>query len=140
MFGRAQRASPCVIFFDEFDALAPKRSDQGNQVTERVVNTLLTALDGVDERKMVFVIAATNRKDMIDEATLRAGRIQKHLYVPSPSEEERIEIMRAITKHMKINKDVTFNEIAKKTKGFSGADLKFLVKEATVSTVMDNRK
>lgn len=56
-------------------------------MTERVVNTLLTALDGVEERKMVFVIAATNRKDMIDEATLRAGRIQKHLYVPQPNEE-----------------------------------------------------
>jgi ribosome biogenesis ATPase len=66
VFSRAQRASPCVIFFDEFDAIATKRSDQGNQVTERVVNTLLTALDGVEERKMVFVIAATNRKDMVD--------------------------------------------------------------------------
>jgi ATP-dependent 26S proteasome regulatory subunit len=88
---------------------------------------------------MVFVIAATNRKDMIDEATLRAGRIQKHLYVPQPTETERVEILRAITKRMKIDESVRFEEIARKTKGFSGADLKFLVKEATVSAVMENR-
>lgn len=75
MFERARSCAPSVIFFDEFDALAPKRQDSGNQVTERVVNTLLNELNGIDDRNMIFVIAATNRPDIIDEAVLRSGRI-----------------------------------------------------------------
>ena len=86
-------SAPCIIFFDEFDSLAPKRQDQGNQVTERVVNTLLNELNGVDDRRMVFVIAATNRPDIIDEAVLRSGRIEKHLYVPLPNASERLQIL-----------------------------------------------
>ena len=79
VFERARSSAPSVIFFDEFDALAPKRQDAGNQVTERVVNTLLNELNGIDDRNMIFVIAATNRPDIIDEAVLRSGRIELKL-------------------------------------------------------------
>ena len=76
----------------------------------------------------MFVIAATNRKDMIDEATLRAGRIQKHIYVPQPDKAERVEILQAISKNMRIQEGVDFERISLETEGFSGADLKFLIK------------
>ena len=92
VFSRAKASAPCIIFFDELDALCPKRSgsDGGNQVTERVVNALLAEMDGVDQRRSVYVIAATNRPDIIDPAMLRGGRLDKLLYVPLPSPQERL--------------------------------------------------
>lgn len=98
-FQRARNSAPCVIFFDEFDALCPKRSDGSeSSASARVVNQLLTEMDGVEERKGVFLMAATNRPDMIDPAVLRPGRLDKILYVGLPEEKDRLEILEAITK------------------------------------------
>lgn len=98
LFARARISSPCLIFFDEIDGLCPKRSSDGNQVIERVVNQLLTELNGVDELEEVFVIGATNRPDIIDTAILRPERLGIHLYVPLPSSQDRIEILKTILK------------------------------------------
>lgn len=98
-FQRARNSAPCVIFFDEFDALCPKRSDSNEGgASARVVNQLLTEMDGVEDRKGVFLMAATNRPDMVDAAVLRPGRLDKILYVGLPEEVDRRDILKAITK------------------------------------------
>ena len=84
LFKRAQASAPCIIFFDELDSLCPKRGNESNAAGERVVNQLLTEMDGLESRRDVFVIAATNRPDIIDGAMLRPGRLDKLLYVPLP--------------------------------------------------------
>ncbi len=95
MFRKAKQVAPCILFFDEIDALAPRRGSGGDtHVTERVVSQLLTELDGIEELKDVFVIAATNRPDMIDPALLRPGRIERHIYIPPPDKEGRKEIFK----------------------------------------------
>ncbi len=95
MFRKAKQVAPCILFFDEIDALAPRRGmGADTHVTERVVSQLLTELDGIEELKDVFVIAATNRPDMIDPALLRPGRIERHIYIPPPDKEGRKEIFK----------------------------------------------
>ena len=125
VFERARASSPCVIFFDEIDALCPKRSncwgplmcrgmDGGSSgVSERMVNMLLTEMDGLEDRKQVFVIAATNRPDIIDPAMLRPGRLDTLLLVPLPSEDDRLDILRTITKHTPLAADVDLERIAR---------------------------
>lgn len=93
LFKRARASAPCIIFFDELDSLCPKRGSENNSSSERVVNQLLTEMDGLDERRDVFVIAATNRPDIIDPAMLRPGRLDKLLYVPLPTAEDRLQIL-----------------------------------------------
>ncbi|KAK8807299.1 hypothetical protein WA158_004058 [Blastocystis sp. Blastoise] len=136
VFERARASSPCVIFFDEIDALCPKRgSDGGNSgVSERMVNMLLTEMDGLEERKQVFVIAATNRPDILDPAMLRPGRLDKLLLVPLPSSQDRISILRTLLKRTPLDKDINIETIAtdKRCDGFTGADLSNLVREATL--------
>lgn len=85
LFQRARFSQPCIIFFDELDALCPKRGQEGNNSSERVVNQLLTEMQGLEERQQVYVIAATNRPDMIDAAMMRPGRLDQLLYVPMPN-------------------------------------------------------
>lgn len=98
-FERARNSAPCVIFFDELDSLCPKRSDSGeNAATSRVVNQMLTEMDGVKARKHVYLLAASNRPDIIDPAVLRPGRLDKILYVGIPAPADRVEILRTITK------------------------------------------
>ncbi|XAO22229.1 hypothetical protein I312_100997 [Cryptococcus bacillisporus CA1280] len=134
VFARARSSSPCVIFFDELDALVPRRDDSMSESSARVVNTLLTELDGLDARKAVYVIGATNRPDMIDPAMVRPGRLDKLLYVDLPSPSERFEILKTHTKKTPINEDSWGNikEIVTSDKcdGFSGADIAALVREA----------
>lgn len=90
---------PCVIFFDELDALCPRRSDLGNEGgATRVVNQLLTEMDGIESRRGVFLMAATNRPDIVDPAVLRPGRLDKILHVGFPTAEDRVDILRALTK------------------------------------------
>ncbi|KNZ73383.1 hypothetical protein J132_07682 [Termitomyces sp. J132] len=142
VFSRARASSPCVIFFDELDALVPRRDDNLSESSARVVNTLLTELDGLDARKSVYVIAATNRPDMIDPAMVRPGRLDKLLYVDLPSADERAEIVRTMTRKLplesveggsleqtKLGIEVLVRE---RCDGFSGADLAALVREAGV--------
>ena len=119
-------------FFDELDALVPKRSSENNNSSERVVNQLLTEMDGLEDRKQIFIIAATNRPDIIDPAMLRPGRLDKLLYVPLPDYEDRCSILETITKNLVLSTDVDFKKINddKRMEGFSGADIAALVRES----------
>ena len=132
LFIRAKNSSPCIIFFDELDALVPKRSQENNNSSERVVNQLLTEMDGLEDRKQIFIIAATNRPDIIDPAMLRPGRLDKLLYVPLPDHNDRCSILETITKNLKLDKDIDLGKINgdKRMEGFSGADIAALVREA----------
>ena len=136
VFRRARQASPCVIFFDEIDALAPTRGMGGDSmVTERVVSQLLTELDGVQSLQGVVVLAATNRIDIVDPALLRAGRFDKLVQIPLPDKPARKEILKIHTKGVPIAKDVDLDRIVEMTEGFSGADMASLTNTA-VSIVL----
>ncbi|XP_037928228.1 nuclear valosin-containing protein-like [Teleopsis dalmanni] len=136
-FQRARHSAPCVLFFDEFDLLCPKRSETNavNGSRTRIVNQFLTEMDGVKDRQGVYIIAATNRPDIIDPAILRLGRLDTILYVGLPNESDRVEILKAITKNRTrplLSEEVDFVEIAKKTDGFTGADLAGLMRQAAM--------
>ncbi len=136
VFKRARQASPCIIFFDEIDALAPVRGmGGGSNVTERVVSQLLTELDGIQALNGVVVLAATNRIDMIDPALLRPGRFDKIVNVPLPDKEARRDILQIQLKGKPISKDVDVDRLVEMTEGFNGADLAALVNTA-VSIVL----
>lgn len=136
VFRRARQASPCIIFFDEIDALAPVRGLGGDSmVTERVVSQLLTELDGIQSLSGVVVLAATNRMDMVDPALLRAGRFDKLLYIPPPDKNARKQILEIQTRHRPIAAGLDFDRIAEMTDGFSGADITAVVNTA-VSLVL----
>ncbi|MBU2104548.1 MAG: CDC48 family AAA ATPase [Nanoarchaeota archaeon] len=131
IFERARQVAPCIIFFDEIDSMAGKRGiETGTKVTERVLNQLLAEMDGLENLNEVLVIAATNRPDMLDPAVLRPGRFDKILLVNSPTEDGRKQILEVHTKNMPLAKNINLNEFAKKTDGFTGADLEALVREA----------
>ncbi|KAK6489928.1 nuclear valosin-containing protein-like isoform X2 [Huso huso] len=140
VFQRAQNSAPCVIFFDEIDALCPRRSDHESGASVRVVNQLLTEMDGLETRKQVFIMAATNRPDIIDPAILRPGRLDKLLYVGLPPPQDRCAILQTITKSGKrplLEPDVNLEEIAhdKRSDCFTGADLSALVREASINAL-----
>ncbi len=136
VFRRARQASPCVIFFDEIDALAPTRGMGGDSmVTERVVSQLLTELDGVQSLQGVVVLAATNRIDIVDPALVRAGRFDKLIQIPLPDKLARKEILTIHTKGVPISKDVDLDRVVEMTEGFSGADMASLTNTA-VSIVL----
>ncbi|KAF1801823.1 P-loop containing nucleoside triphosphate hydrolase protein [Mucor lusitanicus] len=137
VFARARASSPCVIFFDELDALCSRRDDQQTDASARVVNTLLTELDGVENRSQVYVIAATNRPDMIDPAMLRPGRLDKLLYVELPTPSERLDILTKLSKKTPLGPDVDLVDIANdaRCEGLSGADLASLVRESAVASL-----
>ena len=136
VFRRARQASPCVIFFDEVDALAPTRGMGGDSmVTERVVSQLLTELDGVQSLNGVVVLAASNRIDIVDPALLRAGRFDKLIQIPLPDKPARREILKIHTKGVPIAKDVDLDRVTEMTEGFSGADMASLTNTA-VSIVL----
>ena len=136
VFRRARQASPCIIFFDEIDALAPLRGLGGeSMVTERVVSQLLTELDGIQSLSGVVVLAATNRMDMVDPALLRAGRFDKLLYIPQPDKDARRQILGIQTKWKRISTDLDLDRVAEMTDAFSGADITAVVNTA-VSLVL----
>ena len=133
MFRKAKQSAPTIIFFDEFDSIAPSRGASfDTHVTERVVSQILTELDGIEELKEVVVIAATNRKDLIDNALLRPGRIDRLIYIPAPGEEGRAEIFKIHLKNKPLAEDVDINELAKQTEGYSGADIEAICREAAM--------
>ncbi|KAM0754556.1 AAA-domain-containing protein [Meredithblackwellia eburnea MCA 4105] len=139
VFARARASSPCIIFFDELDAMVPRRDDSLSESSARVVNTLLTELDGLEPRKQVFVIGATNRPDILDPAMVRPGRLDKLLYVDLPTPDERVDILRAQTNKTPLAHDVDLDLVGrhKGCEGFSGADLGALVREAAVSALRE---
>ncbi len=130
VFSRARAASPAIVFFDEFDALAPVRGRSTNTVTDSVVAALLTEIDGVADRGRVAVIAATNRKDLIDPALLRAGRFETHLLLDLPAEEARLALIEITD--VPLADDVDRRELAAMTEGLSFADLTGLLREAAL--------
>ncbi|NWQ90546.1 NVL protein, partial [Burhinus bistriatus] len=137
VFQRARNSAPCVIFFDEVDALCPRRSDHESGASVRVVNQLLTEMDGLENRQQVFIMAATNRPDIIDPAILRPGRLDKTLYVGLPPPEDRLAILKTITKNgtrPPLDIDVSLEEIAysQHCDCYTGADLSALVREASI--------
>lgn len=141
-FMRARNSAPCVIFFDELDALCPKRTEGDNSATSRVVNQMLTEMDGVESRQGVFLMAASNRPDIIDPAVLRPGRLDKILYVGLPTAADRIDILRALTKNgtkPKLAADINLEEVGYNDKcdGFTGADLAALVREAGIEALRE---
>ncbi|KAI0796078.1 AAA-domain-containing protein [Abortiporus biennis] len=135
LFERASAAKPCVLFFDEFDSIAPKRGHDSTGVTDRVVNQMLTQLDGVEGLDGVYVLAATSRPDLIDSALLRPGRLDKSLLCNMPDEEERKEILEAVSRKVTLSPSVDLNSIARRTEGFSGADLQALLYNAHLEVI-----
>ncbi len=139
IFERARQVSPCIIFFDEIDSLAGKRGmDYGTKVTERVLNQLLSEMDGIEDLKNVVVIGATNRPDMLDSALLRPGRFDRILLVDVPDEKSREKILEIHTKKMPLEESVKIKDLVKKTEGFVGADLESLAREAAMIALRKN--
>ncbi|MEK6846706.1 MAG: CDC48 family AAA ATPase, partial [Nanoarchaeota archaeon] len=133
IFERARQVSPCVIFFDEIDALASKRGmEMGTKVTERVLNQMLSEMDGIEDLKNVVVIGATNRPDMLDPALMRPGRFDRILLVDIPDEKTREKIFEIHTKKMPLDQSVNLKTLIKKTEGFVGADIENLAREAAL--------
>ena len=143
IFSRARSSAPCVLFFDELDALAPSRgSSNANSSTERVVNQLLTEMDGMDAKDIsgVYIIAATNRPDLIDPALKRPGRLDKCLTVDLPKATERFEIMQTIARKLPLAQDVDLDACARdeRLEGFSGADIASWFREAGLVAVQQD--
>ncbi|BDD55057.1 hypothetical protein MPDQ_006878 [Monascus purpureus] len=136
VFVRARSSVPCVIFFDELDALVPRRDDTLSEASARVVNTLLTELDGLgSSRQGIYVIAATNRPDIIDPAMLRPGRLETLLFVNLPSPLERVEILQTLVRNLDIDFSDDLRKLAEECEGFSGADLGSLLRRAGYSAI-----
>ncbi|AIZ57078.1 VCP-like ATPase [Candidatus Methanoplasma termitum] len=135
-FRKARQASPCVIFMDEIDSIAPERGTGGdNNVTERVISQMLTELDGLESLNDVVVIAATNRPDIMDPALLRPGRFDKSIFIGPPDRESRIMIFGIHTKDKPLADDVDINDLADKTEGCTGADIAAICNEAVMTAV-----
>ncbi len=132
IFRKAKMSAPCIIFMDEIDSIASTRGNDNpdSMVSERVVDTLLTELDGMQELKNVIVIGATNRPDILDPALLRPGRFDKIIEIPMPDEQTRYEIFKVHTKRMPLAKNVKLEELAAMTEGYTGAEIENVVREA----------
>ena len=139
LFERAQAARPCILFFDEFDSIAPKRGHDSTGVTDRVVNQLLTQMDGAEGLSGVYVLAATSRPDLIDPALLRPGRLDKSLLCGMPSHSDRVDIIQAVSKKLAMTDEVVgrLDEVASRTEGFSGADIQAVVYNSHLEAVHD---
>ncbi len=140
VFRKARQASPCIIFFDEIDSVAPIRgSGSGDSnVTERVISQFLTEMDGLEELRNVVIIAATNRPDIVDPALLRPGRFDRMLLVPPPDLEARKQIFRIHTKKTPLADDVKPDELARKTEGYTGADIASICNTAVMLSIKEH--
>ncbi len=152
LFRKAEKAKPCVIFFDEFDSIAPKRGHDSTGVTDRVVNQLLTQSDGVEQLNGVYLLAATSRPDLIDQALLRPGRIDNFIYIGYPKsvyvdifknslnlciicfslKVEIKDIIKIYAKQIKLDDDIDLDEVTIQCDNFTGADIKALVCDALI--------
>ncbi|XP_050232093.1 peroxisomal ATPase PEX1 [Mercurialis annua] len=138
IFSKATAAAPCLLFFDEFDSIAPKRGHDNTGVTDRVVNQFLTELDGVEVLTGVFVFAATSRPDLLDAALLRPGRLDRLIFCDFPSPQERSDILMVLSRKLPLASDVDLDAIAYMTEGFSGADLQALLSDAQLAAVHEH--
>jgi transitional endoplasmic reticulum ATPase len=139
IFRKARQASPCIIFFDEIDSVAPVRGGNAgdSHVTERVISQFLTELDGLEELRNVVIIAATNRPDIVDQALLRPGRFDRLLYVPPPDLAARKQIFQIRTKKTPLDTDVKLDELARLTEGYTGADIASVCNTAMMSALRE---
>ena len=143
LFDRAQSAKPCVLFFDEFDSIAPKRGHDSTGVTDRVVNQMLTQMDGAEGLSGVYVLAATSRPDLIDPALLRPGRLDKSLLCDMPNVEDRLDILQALSRKLTVSSHIlegfrpheSLREVADRTAGYSGADLQAVIYNAHLEAI-----
>ena len=136
LFERARQTAPAIVFLDEIDAIASQRGD-GNEVTERVVSQLLTELDRAADHPKLVVLAATNRKEEIDPALLRPGRLEQHIEVPNPDESARREILDVHTRGAPLGEAFDIDRLAAETTGYSGAQLEALVREASMRAIRE---
>ena len=141
LFQRARKLAPAIIFFDELDAIAPKRgaddTDVGKEV-DATVNQLLTLLDGIERFHGVFIVGATNRPSALDPALLRPGRLDRLVYIPMPNKESRKEILKIHTRKIPLESQEILEELANQTENYSGADLESLCREAVISSLREN--
>lgn len=140
IFHKAKQVAPAIICFDEIDALTSFRGRSINEVSDRIVSQLLALMSGLEEIRGVFVLATTNRPDIIDPALLRPGRFDKQIMIPVPDLKAREEILKIHTRKMPLSKDVNIEEIAKKIEGFSGADIEALCREAAMNALRKNKE
>lgn len=143
IFDKARAAAPTVVFLDELDSIAKSRGGSGSGgdaggASDRVVNQLLTEMDGMNSKKNVFIIGATNRPDQIDPAILRPGRLDQLIYVPLPDEKARLSILSAQLRKSPLEPGLSLEEIAKTTHGFSGADLSYIAQRAAKFAIKDS--
>lgn len=140
VFDKARAAAPCVLFFDELDSIGTQRGSSlgdGSGAGDRVMNQLLTEIDGVGPKKNLFFIGATNRPELLDEALLRPGRLDQLIYIPLPDLGARISILTAILRKCPVAENVPIDFLAQKTAGFSGADLAELCQRAARAAIRD---
>jgi transitional endoplasmic reticulum ATPase len=141
VFDKARQAAPCVLFFDELDSIAKSRGGSGGDgggASDRVINQVLTEMDGMGAKKNVFIIGATNRPDIIDSAVLRPGRLDQLIYIPLPDEKSRINILKAALRKSPISQDVDVEFLARMTHGFSGADLQEICQRACKMAIRES--
>ena len=136
----ASGSGKSIIFFDEIDSIAARRTENGNESSKRIVAQLLTCMDGLKGESNTFVIATTNRKQDIDDALLRPGRFDKKIEFPLPSTEDRLQILRAMSRRLKVSDDLSHEELARMTDGWTPADLEGLMTSAAHYAVIDGRK
>jgi transitional endoplasmic reticulum ATPase len=140
VFRKARQAAPCIIFFDEIDAIAPVRGGEfgDSHVTERVISQLLTELDGLEELRGVVVIAASNRPDIVDPALIRPGRFDRLLYVPPPDYDSRLQILRIHTQMMPVTDNTNLAVLSKMTDGYTGADIASFASAAAMTAMKEH--
>ena len=138
VFKKAKQASPCIVFFDELDALVPERSGASDShVTERVVSQFLTEMDGIEELKGVVILGATNRLELIDKALLRPGRFDFLLEIPKPDEKERLKIFEVHTKGKPLAPDVDLERLVKDTESLVGSDIESICQRAAMAAIRE---
>ncbi|MCL7392452.1 MAG: CDC48 family AAA ATPase [Thaumarchaeota archaeon] len=137
IFRKARQAAPCIVFLDEIESIIPRKDflEDSSGVSHRVASQLLAEMDGIEDLNGVVVVGATNRPDLLDPAILRPGRFDRLIYVPPPDEKARLQILKIYTAKMPLADDVSLEEIASMTEGYSGADLESLCREAALSTI-----
>ncbi|QXM06447.1 ATP-dependent metallopeptidase FtsH/Yme1/Tma family protein [Crassaminicella indica] len=142
LFERAKEKAPCIIFIDEIDAIGAKRNEEGQSECNQTLNQLLTEMDGfkLEDEKIIVIIGATNRIDILDTALLRPGRFDKHIYIGNPNKIARKQILKVHTKNKPLSKEVSLEKIAVKTHGLSGAHISSIVNEAALLAVRNNRE
>ncbi|KAL9439149.1 hypothetical protein AB3S75_024751 [Citrus x aurantiifolia] len=141
IFDKARQSAPCVLFFDELDSIATQRGSSTGDAggaADRVLNQLLTEMDGMNAKKTVFIIGATNRPDIIDPALLRPGRLDQLIYIPLPDEASRLQIFKACLRKSPISPDVDLSALARYTHGFSGADITEVCQRACKYAIREN--